>query len=368
MFWGTSNDELFTAPVWGGLVNPILEALLGIGLIESIKNPSHTLYQWLCVSSLFFLMPGMLSAGFDSFRIIPVLMVLIPITGLGWARLARQSSYRFSKIILFLLIFTSTILDFNQLLEIYPHLWDSPAYWQKEFKSITSYRAYKILQPKFSEGPGLVFCDFVPGFDDQNLNWTDYSFNGVNNHQLDWEKSNWVALLININYQPFLVKRFGPGKTYWLSKDLNSSDGGQMLWIINISKANRPIFQKWQEASRALNNYIYENFEVLNPADNHDSLLETLNKTYPLFHGDPFLEACYGEKKADLLFRLGRIPQAEQSLNQAIQKGYPAANLFYRLGTLQLIQQNEPEAQKAFRKAIHAPINLTQSVRFLASN
>src|SRR5665213_1271339 len=368
MLWGTSNDEFFTTPVWGGLINPILGALLGIGLIETIKNSTHTLYQWLCVSFLFFLLPGMLSSGFDSFRIIPVLIVLIPIIGIGLARLTRESSYRFSTAILFLLLFTSVILDFNQLLEIYPRLWDSSAYWQKEFKSITSYRAYKILEPKFLEGPGLVFCDFVPGFDDQNLNWTDFSFNGINNHQLDWEKTNWVALLINVNYQPFLVKRFGTGKTYWLSKDLNSADGGQILWIINVTKANRPIFQKWREASRALNDYIYENLEVLNPADNHDSLLETLKKAYPLFHGDPFLEACYGEKKADLLFRLGRIPQAEQSLNQAIQKGYPAANLFYRLGTLQMIQGNKPESQKSFQKATYAPINLTQSAQFLTSN
>jgi hypothetical protein len=48
-------------------------------------------------------------------------------------------------------------------------------------------------------------------------------------------------------------------------------------------------------------------------------------------------------------------------LNQAVHSGYPAAHLDYRLGVLWLHLQNPGEAEKAFKKATEAPLDLTQS-------
>jgi hypothetical protein len=367
IFWGASADEIFYKPVWGGLINPLLGSLFGIGMLECIRNLSHSLYRWLCVSFFVFLLPGMLSSGFEFFRVISVLAVLIPLIAIGWARLTQEFSSRWSFVILLALMIPSLVLDVNQLLVVYPHLWDSSAYWRKEVKSINFYRAYKILESKSSEGPGFIFSDFVPGFDDQTLNLMDYNFNGVKNNHLDFEKTKWAAVIVNVNYQPFLAKRFGKGETYWLSKDLDLGDGGWMLWVIDITEKNRPSFLKWREASRSLNDYIngiYQNFSLVDD-HSHSKVLDLLNQDYPLFKNDPFLESCYDEKKSDLLFRIGLIPEAAQSLNQAIQKGYPAANLFYSLGVLRLIENQRLEAQTAFQKACRSSLNFTQSSQFL---
>jgi hypothetical protein len=368
IFWRGSSDEYWYKPVWGGLVNPILGALAGVGMLESLKNSSQALYRWFCVSFIVFLLPGMLGEGFEFYRVIPVLAVLIPIISLGWARLTQEFSSRWSAAILLLLMSPSLALDFHQLMDIYPHLWDSPAYWSKQIKSINQYRAYNILRSKsLSDGPGLIFSDFVPGYQDQSLNLADDQFNGVNNDRLDWQKAKWAALVINVNYQPFLAKRFGSGKTYWLSKDLNTADGGWMLWVIDITDANRPIFNQWRIASRALNDYIYQYFLKPSPMDDSSfsKVLETFSGIYPLFKNDSFLEAFYWEKKADLFYNAGRLPDAAQSLNHSLQTGCPAAHLFYRLGTLQMIQNDRINARKTFLKAVHAPINFTQSAQFL---
>ncbi len=367
IFWSASPDDIFYKPVWGGLINPVLGSLFGIGMLECLKNSTHSFYRWLCLSFLVFLLPGMFGSGFEFYRVIPVLAVLIPLISLGWARLTQEFSFRWSFAILLVLMIPSLVLDAHQLLVVYPRLWDSPVYWRKEVKSINYYRAYQILQSKSLEGPGLIFSDFIPGFDDQTLNLMDYNFNGVKNKNLDFEKATWAAVIINVNYQPFLAKRLGPGKTYWLSKDLEIGDGGWMLWMADVTKKNRPVFQQWREASLSLNEYIngiYQNFALIDD-HSHSKVLDLLNQDYPLFKGDPFLESCFDEKKSDLLFRIGLISEAAQSLNQAIQKGYPVANLFYSLGILKLIENQNPEAQKAFQKACRSPLNFTQSAQFL---
>jgi len=368
LWWGVSPRELCYKPLWGGLINPVLGALFGIGLLESFKNSRHSLYRWLCVSALIFLIPGMLVGDFEFYRILPVLIILIPLIALGWARLTRDFAARWTSVILLGLMIPSAALDFHQLFQVYPHLWDSPAYWVKESKSINDFRAYQILQAKSqTDGPGLVFSDFAPGFNDQNLNLADYGFNAAANEKLDSEKTQWAALLVNVNYQPFLAKRLGSGKTYWLSKDSNSPDGGYMLWVVEINESNRTIFNRWREAHLALNEYLSEYFEHLNFKENnaYTKVLAALDETYPHFKNDPFLEACYWEKRADLFSRVNLFSEAEKNLTNAVQKGYPSAHLFYHLGTLQMITQNNSGAEKNFHKAALAPINFTQSSSLL---
>ncbi len=368
LFWGVSPRELCYKPLWGGLINPVLGALFGIGLLESFKNPQRALYRWLCVAGLVLLLPGMLVSDFEFYRVLPVLVILIPLIALGWARLTRGFSARSAAVILFGLIAASTALDFHQLFQVYSHLWDSPGYWVKESKSINNDRAYQLLKAKAqTEGPGFVFSDFAPGFNDQNLKLADYSFNAAANEKLDSEKVQWAALVVNVNYQPFLAKRLGAGKTYWISKDLNLPDGGSMLWVVEINESNRAIFNHWREAQLALNGYLSEYFEHLNFKENnsYSKILNALDQTYPFFQKDPFLEACYWEKRADLFSRINLFTEAAENLTNAVKKGYPAAHLFYHLGTLQMITQKNTEAEKDFRQAALAPINFTQSSSLL---
>ncbi|HTA77358.1 MAG TPA: glycosyltransferase family 39 protein [bacterium] len=365
LFWGVAPQELCYKPLWGGLINPVLGALFAIGLLENLKTSWG---RWLCVSAFILLIPGMLIHDFEFYRVLPALVVLIPIIALGWARLTRDFSRRWAAVILLGLMSFSVALDFYQLFQVYPHLWDSPAYWLKESKAINDYRAYQLLKTKSqTDGPGLIFSNFIPGFNDQNLNLADYGFNAAANLKLDSGKAQWAALVVNVNYQPFLAKHLGAGKTYWLSKDLSTPDGGLMLWVAPINESNRSVFNRWREADSALNGYLNEYFEHLDFKENnsYSKILAALDQTYPYFKNDPFLEACYWEKRADLFSRVNLFTEADENLTRAVQKGYPAAHLFYHLGTIQMITQNNLSAEKNFHKAALAPINFTQSVALL---
>ncbi len=371
LFWGVPYNEICYKPVWGGLINPVLGALFGVGLLECLKNLDRFFYRWLCVLFIVFLLPAVCSQGPEFYRYITILIVLIPVIGLGWARLSLEISSRWTAVVLVLLMVVSVSLDFNQLFNVYPHLWDKPAYWLKEMKSIYNYRAYQILEAKAAaDGPGLIFADFNPSLADQTLDLADYQWNAVKNERLEPRQTKWAALLINVNYQPFLAKRLGPGTAYWLAKDLNRADGGLMLWVIDITDANRSVFLKWMTADRSLDEYIevyIDGFEA-GHGTNRAKILAVIDKIHPLFQGDPFLESCYWEKRADLIFKVQGASDSEKNLIQAVLKGYPSANLFYRLGTMRMITGDKVGASNYFRKAVGAPVNLTQSAGLLKAS
>ena len=229
--------------------------------------------------------------------------------------------------------------------------------------------AFRRLSGK---GPGIIFSDFVPGLCDETLSAVDGDFNTTENPTLTLADAHWVAVLVNINYRPFLDKRFGQAEAYALSKDMNTPDGGWMLWIIPLTEKNKPIFQNWVEASQSLKTFIDLNMGHIYETSYLKSL-DALLKVYPRFQGDPFLESCFWEKMADLFLRNQSEPavltqhadKVIQCLQKAIALGYPSAHLYFRLGTLYIIN-NEPEkAKKAFLKATRAPINLTNANQYL---
>ncbi len=244
------------------------------------------------------MLPGMLARDWECFRIIPVLAVLIPITALGWARLSLGFSPGRSALMLFVFLLPSMGLDFHHL-QVYRHLWDSPKFWQGCNKSIERYRAYQILKPKFlSEGPGLIFSDFVPGDCDPTLTLADYDFNPVVNPALPLGKAKWAALLTNVGYKPFLDRRFGPAKTYFLSKDLSIPDGGQMLWMIPLTDSNRPALDRWYLAGQAMQEVVDHYPQDRRRIKAGTSIKRSSphsKKIHPLFQKDPLLRLATGK-------------------------------------------------------------------------
>ena len=94
----------------------------------------------------------------------------------------------------------------------------------------------------------------------------------------------------------------------------------------------------------------------------------------PAFQGDPFLRSCFGEKLADLYLKEALLSQpspSRGSLEKAVEAlrtaalGYPAAHLFNHMGNTLLLLDNDLQARAAFEKALKAPLNLTDSARFL---
>lgn len=369
VFWGLPLSYYTFQPIWGGFLNPVLGSCVFCGFLEAIRSGTP-LGRWLVAAFLFLLLPGMLSHDSETFRIAAAAVITVPLAALGLARLVVSlPPYRHPLLLLGALLALSFGLDFFHLAGPLHRVWDDPAYWLKFTKSINYYRAFGVLKAQArAEGPGLVFSDFPAGSCDQTLDIADYGFNAVSNPKLDPGSARWAAVLANVNEQPFLVKRFGPGKSYWLSKDLHPPDGGLMLWLVPLSPANRPVFLEWREADQTLDGFIDAYLQNLNynSGDPLEKVRPFLLAVHGLFQKDSFLETCYWEKMADLSVKAGKMNDAVEALEQAVHSGYPAAHLFYRLGVLQLALNDPPKAHQFFQEAVRAPLDFTESRLLLA--
>ena len=194
-----------------------------------------------------------------------------------------------------------------------------------------------------------------------------YSYDVLSNRKIPFSQAKWAALLINVHYQPFFQKRFGVGKFYWLSKGLHSSDGGRMLWVIPLTDSNSDAIRRWYQADLALDDFLYASYQGVEYfwGSSSDRTRQILENAYPFFQGDPFLESCFREKMADQEFKNRHFEKAIESLQRAVDKGYPATHLFYRLGVLNLIQGKSLQARQAFQKATRAPFDFTDSEQML---
>ncbi len=82
----------------------------------------------------------------------------------------------------------------------------------------------------------------------------------------------------------------------------------------------------------------------------------------PAFGNDPFLRSCYAEKLSDLSFRASGFKDLSGSigiLQKGVQKGYPSANLYWRMGSFYRMLGDRNGARRAFEAARHAPLDLT---------
>jgi hypothetical protein len=175
-----------------------------------------------------------------------------------------------------------------------------------------------------------------------------------------------MAVLANVNYKPFLAENFPEGKAYFLSKGENPPNGGWMLWVTPVDENRRALLRQWQKASLSLQPFIdkYLSYAGGSP---YGPVLESLFLIYGNFQGDRLMESFYWEKIADSCLKMGAAyrPQAIKALRIAETRGYPAAHLFRLEGVLWLMDQNPTEAKKAFERAGKAPLNLTDSDRYL---
>jgi hypothetical protein len=375
LFWGVSPQDFTYKPFWGGFFNPVLTSFFFIGLFEVFLNLSRRLYRWLLAAGIFWMLPGILTNDLEAFRWLPLLPILFAISVLGLSSLTSAVSKPFRWFLIFPLLWISVSLDFYHLLGPYHQSWKQTDVWWGYTKSLGRYEAFQILKKIEAEkGPGLIFQDFVQGLPDETLRVAIDDFNAAENPRLPFETASWGAVLTNINYQPFLVKRFPKGKAYRLLLAPPGPEGGWMVWVFPVTSVSRPILQNWERASQALGPFL-EKSQCYIPGEPLDEIKTLLQNANPLFNGDSFLKACYGEKISDLDFKketfssdqAKNFSQPIQDLKTAIQDGLPAAHLYYRLGIYYQISGNLPAARRAFLAAEKAPGALTDAAQSLLS-
>ncbi len=371
LFWGMDLKYHTYQPVFGGYLNPLMGSLFFMGLIEVIPRLKNRFYQWLLASLPFFLLPGILTSERATSRMVLAFPILAVLVVLGLGRLLSDRPRR-NVLILSLILVIAAGLDFFHLFAAYPAVWKSLDNWNGYGKSYTRYQAFLRLEKlSKTQGPGYLFSDFVPGLSDQTLSVADFRINLSNPQGLTSGPVPWVGLLANANLIPFLKKSFPTGQAWWISKDIGSPEGGWMLWVIPGKDLPAKIFRRWFQASAALKLFIEKSLLYV-PGQSLEPMEMALRKIHSLFQSDPLLETYYFEKMADLSTRKmitgcdpSSGPEAYQAallyLKTAIQKGYPSAHLFFKMGTLYSIQGKIPEAKECFRKARGALVDLTQA-------
>lgn len=372
LFWGMDLKYHTYQPVWGGYLNPLAGALCFMGGIEAARGFRSRLNQWLLTVFPFFILPGLLTSERATSRLILVFPVLAILMVKGLERLISMRPAR-NILILSSILFFSTGLDFYHLYVAYPAIWKSLDHWKSYDKSYPRAQAFLQLEKlNQTQGPGYLFADFLPGLSDQTLSVAVSRFNLSDHPEISPQLAPWAGLLTNANLLPFMKKRFPSGQAWWISKDVGSPDGGWMLWVIPWKEMPMETLRRWLKASASLKSFI-ERSLIFVPGQSMEPMENSLQKIYPLFQGDPLLETCYYEKMADLSTRRmmagdnragtkqEAAEQALRYLKTALQRGYPSAHLYFKLGSIYSIQQKNQEARECFKKARGSLLDLTQA-------
>jgi hypothetical protein len=368
IFWGSRlPPNLFAyRPFWGGFLNPVLGSLCFWGAIALSKSkPYFPLWK---LAGLFFLLilPGFLTGGMDGHRIVQVMPFLFFIASAGLASLliGLALPWRISALVAVMAL--SFGLDIHHLFGVYHSLWLHPDENVEVYKPVERARAFQILKDlNAKEGPGYVLSELVPDTFDQSLSVAAYPFNAAQNPKISPSAAKWAALLVNVHYQSNLIRQFPEGKGVWLAPDMGRPDGGFMLEVIPLPSSHSEVLNRWIQADRALYGLADQVY------DNHDwkprePIIQSLDKLYPLFQGDPFLESCFWEKIAENEYADRHYEAQVLALQTALQKGVPAAHLFNDLGALLMRRGHLKEARQAFSKALQCVPNHTSAAAALA--
>jgi hypothetical protein len=362
-FWkSTIPPNLFAyKPFWGGYLNPLLGALFFLGVLIFFRTESKSKSLFVVLAFLIFYAPGFLTGGVEMFRILPLLPLLL--AGAVWGLLALLGPLKLylKWIVLALILAFSLGLDTFHLFGVYHGVWTHPQDNWFASKSLERLRAYQILEElQKQDGPGFVLSELVPDLYDQSLSIAGYAFNVEQKPELNAGQARWVALLINVHYQPYLAGTFPRGKWYRLAPDVDRPDGGLMLAVFPLPSNHPETLNRWIGADRAchdLTPLVFNNRDY----KSRKPVLEKLYSLYPLFEGDRFLESCFWEKIAENEYGDRNYEGQIGAFKQAIEKGYPMAHLYNDLGALFFRHGRLLAAGDAFKKALKCNPNYTSA-------
>jgi uncharacterized membrane protein len=353
LFWGSLQTDTSYGPTWGGILNPILASCFFVGILGLYQKRNEALSKWIGLAFVFCLLPCFLAGDYVELnRIIQVMPFLLLILVLGLQRLLLEIGDRKQrKIVLLSLLFLSFLLDANHLLKPTLDFFN----FRKADNRVTSdpnLKAYQILNSISSnQGPGIIFTDFLPVKYGHSLFVTTYPFNSAVNPELNPESASWSAILTNINYQPFLAKRFPESKWYWVENGLPSLVGGLTIGVLPITGGNREVIKNWIKAQMIFHELQLEGEGSYNQKQAYEQSIKHLIESYNKVKGDRFMEACYWEWVSQYFFSPSYFENIA-ALQKAIQQGYPAVHLYQKLSVLLFEQHRAVEAQRMLQNAL----------------
>jgi tetratricopeptide (TPR) repeat protein len=166
-------------------------------------------------------------------------------------------------------------------------------------------------------------------------------------------------VIANRFYLPYFIEHFQGIKLEYLRTDKTGPTDPKPFVIFLIPASGIPsvTLDHWRKADEA---YREIDFEEKNKRsfDLWAGFLESHFSSGNPFPEDPFLTAVYWEKMGFLKFLDAYFIQATEAYRNAIQRGVPAAHLYYDLGVCLKIQNRLDESNRCFEKAASLSKNM----------
>jgi len=349
LIWGAYEKDPAYTPVWGGFLNPLLGAFFFLGIGEMVRRWRSGLVQWVATAFLLFLLPGAFSPNLETFRIAQVMPLLLVVTAFGiHPFVASFSNARRVWALVGVLTLTG-IFDFGQLAKPYQEPEEHPQDFGRPLKSLEKFQTYRA----FLKDKGLLLSHFEPNaMNDPTLS--------VMTEGIPVLSGDPARTLVSMDphYAPFLKARFP--KMGWVS--LPEGIGTHGLALL-MDDANRAVSLTWNLAHEA-----FLKADLARFAQNSGPLVgpvSILARAYPRIQGDPFLESVYWDKMAAYAYEDGNYEVQLKCYQNAVTRGYPTADLYFKLGQMYLVGKRMKEAKEAFLKATKAPMDRTQAAQVL---
>jgi len=344
LLWGSLVEKGSYSSPLGGFLNPLLGGAFLVGLALLLRGIRRPRNAWLLAALPFFLAPGLLARDYiESFRIILVQPLLVAVATYGILRGSLGVQKRGRLLAVAALLTVSSVWDVGTFLSL-----RNPGTLSPARADSNQFGAALIRNKARSDGPGLLFTDFLTLRHNHSLSVLAYPDNAALRADLDPNHATWAAILAEPGYFGFLERDFPEGQ--WTSMPPRGGDPGLSLGLVPITPANRARLEGWVSAHHFFHrqNWLAENAQGFRTR--YPALVSDLESGRPLMEGDPFLLSAYGEWAAQYYWD----PKEARNigfLRLAIRKGYPAPHLIRKLVDLLREQGDRKEAdriQKAY--------------------
>lgn len=352
-FWGTAGSCEYMMPR-GGFLNPLLGALVLLGLLECLKNTMKT--GWVFFLALVALLPGLFSVSVEPSRVAMIIPFLAAAMVLGFERLVRGFPRGLVLGCALFCVASTAVWDAALMSG-----WNPRSFFQKGSGNAScdasgDYRlSYSRIEKQFLEkGRGMIWPELAPQVPDPRLYPATLPLNGTDRSE---EGARWYALWLNKDVRPFLDSQWHGGEWCDLSPERFPAFGMEALVILPSPPSSIDAnwwlrLQKVFHRAMAMEDAVPEGGSV-------KECIRFLEGHRADAQGDRFLEMVYWERLALLYRRELRYQDDMDALQKAVTLGYPAAHLFYQIGSNYLRAKEYDQAEAYFRKAMDAPLNST---------
>jgi len=325
IFWdGTESFPL--GPAWGGLFGPVAGALTLLGILQMLRTwPKSWTLLWFGGTFLTML-PGTLTQTLELQRITPSLPFWVIAQAWGAAALFPASPSRKHWIpIVGWVLLPSLAWEVHHFTGPYSDLARPPKV--KQWRTLEYMDAYRVLRSQGGQGPFYLFTEFSMDYDNKTLNLAGYPFDALQNPRLSDRPPAQAALLVKVDYAPYLASRFPGTQFKELRTDRDPARSVRTgLFLVPTAEMGRDGLSAWIAADRILRDL---NLQVKNkdPMLPWKDFADRLLPFRPAFEGDPFLRTVFWEKVAFFLVLSGDMSGASQAYAKAIQVGLPVPHL-----------------------------------------